>query len=51
MIYIFTTQAYLGYCVIPSNYGLYPRIHRCEIVSRGAVAGPRWLDDVAYTVV
>jgi hypothetical protein len=21
-------QAYLGYCVTPSNYGLYPRIHR-----------------------
>jgi hypothetical protein len=29
---VFTTtfyiQAYLRYCVTPSNYGLYPRIHR-----------------------
>jgi hypothetical protein len=26
-------QAYLGYCITPSNYGLYPRIHRWENVS------------------
>jgi hypothetical protein len=32
-------QAYLGYCVTLSNYELYPRIHRWEIMSRRAV-GP-----------
>jgi hypothetical protein len=43
-------QAYLGYYVTPSNYGLYPRIHRGEIVSRRAV-GPRWHDAVAQQCV
>jgi hypothetical protein len=38
-------QAYLGYCVTPSNYGHYPRIHRWQIVLRRAV-GPRWHDAV-----
>jgi hypothetical protein len=34
-----------------SNYGLYPRsIHRWENASRRAV-GPRWHNDVAYTIV
>jgi hypothetical protein len=33
-------------CVTPTNYGLYPRIHRGQIVSRRAV-GPRWHDAVA----
>jgi hypothetical protein len=43
-------QAYLGYCVTPSNYGLYPRIHRWQIVSRRAIR-PRWHDAVAYIIV
>jgi hypothetical protein len=32
-------QAYLGYCVTPSNYGLYPRINNWQIMSRKDV-GP-----------
>jgi hypothetical protein len=44
-----TTQAYLRYCVTPSNYGIYPSIHRWEIVSRRAV-GHRGHDDVAYAI-
>jgi hypothetical protein len=28
-----TIQAYLGYCVTPSNYGLYPRIQNGRIPS------------------
>jgi hypothetical protein len=45
-----TIQGYLGYCVTPPNYVHYPRIHRWVSVSRRAV-GPRWHDDVAYTIV
>jgi hypothetical protein len=26
-ILVFLVQAYLGYCVTPSTYGPYPRIH------------------------
>jgi hypothetical protein len=50
---IFLTKiqgSYLRSCVTPSNYGLYPGIHRWQIVSRRAV-GPRWHDAVAYTIV
>jgi hypothetical protein len=41
-------QAYMRYCVTPSNYWHYPRIHCWESVSR-RVVGPRWHDDVACT--
>jgi hypothetical protein len=41
-------QAYLGYCVTLSNYGLYPRIHHRDV--SGRAVGPRWHDAVADTI-
>jgi hypothetical protein len=46
------SSAYLGYCVTPSNYGLYPRYIAERSCRKELLAGrPHWHDTVAYTIV
>jgi hypothetical protein len=45
-----TSRYIRGIASLLQTTDIYPRIHRWESVSR-RVVGPRWYDDVAYTIV